>query len=271
MIAIQESREIKEICLNVLIQFDLFCRKHNLRYSLAGGTLLGAIRHKGYIPWDDDIDVLMPRPDYEKFINYSGTIGKNLAIKNKSNTAPCYYAYSKLINTDTIVYEDLIIGNESGLGMDIFPVDGLPESHGAQVKHINELAMVKTKIDLCTIPIKKGKTFPRYLLKILILPVARKLFRLDVLVDKVDKLARKYDFNNSKMVAAQTLNYGMKEILEKEEFEKYVELDFEGHRFMGISCYDRYLTNLFGDYMKLPPANQQRAHHKFKAYWRDTK
>lgn len=104
-------------------------------------------------------------------------------------------------------------------------------------------------------------------MKILILPIARRLFKLETLVNKVDELARKSDFCSSKQVAAQTLNYGMKEILEREEFEKYVDLDFEGHRFKALSCYDRYLTNLFGDYMKLLPVDQQKAHHKFKAYW----
>ena len=121
-------KEIQKIEFEILKEFAQFCAKHNLKYYLAGGTLLGAIRHKGFIPWDDDIDVCMPRKDYMYFINNFDEWNRKLKVKcnYKSNIdAP----FAKIVNLDTIIYSKYANNNiDTNICIDIFPVDGLPEN-----------------------------------------------------------------------------------------------------------------------------------------------
>ena len=266
---IETIEEIQAISLSILIKFDKFCREHNLRYSLAAGTMLGAIRHKGFIPWDDDIDVLMPRPDYDEFIHYHGGICEGLSVINLENMEIPYFAYSKLIDDNTVLIESIRIKNQRGVGIDIFPVDGLPDESDAQKKHFKKLKRYKDVIVLNTIRIEKGSSLVNFILKLLLIPTARIVFNLPAAVKKLDNLARKYDFEKSKYVAAQTLNYQEKEILPREAFENFVEVEFCKKRFMAISCYDKYLGNLFGDYMKLPPLEQRISSHAYIAYYKN--
>lgn len=134
------KKEIQNIELNILLEFSKFCNENKLRYYLVGGTLLGAIRHKGFIPWDDDIDVCMPRPDYELFI--SNFHSDNSCLKlccNKFGNLKAPFA--KLKDTRTIVVNDILVNDndiDTNLWIDIFPVDGLPDSECNRKKHIKK-------------------------------------------------------------------------------------------------------------------------------------
>lgn len=114
-------QELHEVQLAMLDAVDNYCRLNHLRYSLGGGTLLGAVRHHGYIPWDDDIDIMMPRPDYEKFMRYFKHEYYKLYDYRTDDT--CGFSFAKLIDTRTIVQEYTITYS---VFIDIFPIDGLP-------------------------------------------------------------------------------------------------------------------------------------------------
>lgn len=264
---IDSTEEIQHLSFKVLSFFDSFCKENNLRYSLAAGTMLGAIRHKGFIPWDDDVDVIMPRPDYDKLLSLRTRIENGFALINFENMDIPYFAYSKLIDTNTLVIEHMSIPNSRGIDVDIFPVDGLPNNILSIKFHFGVLSFYKKLIALCTLKITRGQSLLNYLLKLLFIPPARLFLNLETIVKSLDRLARKYSFNNSKIVAAQTLNYGEREILPREAFDEYVDVEFCGKEFSAISCYDTYLRNLFGDYMILPPIEQRISSHGYEAYY----
>lgn len=116
--------ELREIQLQMMDKIHEFCESHNIRYSLGGGTLLGAVRHKGYIPWDDDIDIMLPRPDYDRFIREFEGAYKDLNIQHLGNDDTCCIPFAKVYDNRTVLIEK---HQRSGVYIDVFPVDGLPE------------------------------------------------------------------------------------------------------------------------------------------------
>ena len=246
--------------LNILLQFDKFCRHHNLVYYLAGGTLLGAIRHRGFIPWDDDIDVCMPRTDYLKFIyNFDGW---NQYLKVKSNELGNLDAnFSKIIDIRTIIKSKYSLNNvDTHLCIDVFPVDGLPND-------INEVATIYKRNDfyrrvlfLCDSKLGEGRTIFRRIAKYILKPLAN-LYGKQRCIDNIEKIAAKYPYESSKYVGAVTGGlYGVGERMLKSEFEQSVEVEFEGYWFPAFSCWDSYLKGLYGDYMQLPPVEKRKNH-----------
>lgn len=257
--------EIKKIELNILLSFKQFCEEHDLRYYLAGGTLLGAIRHRGFIPWDDDIDVCMPRKDYEIFIKEFDKFHDYYKLKNLSKgnfTAP----FSKIVDLRTIIINKYNISDiDTNLWIDVFPVDGLPND-------IDEIADIYKKCDfyrkilmLNDAVLGEGKTTTRKYLKFILKPIAL-LFGKDRCVKNIENLAAKYPYEKSRYVGIITWGlYGIGERMPKCEFEKGVLVDFEGYKFRAFSCWDSYLKGLYGNYMQLPPI-EKRVTHEMVAY-----
>lgn len=252
--------EIKQRELNILLFFDHFCGKYNLRYYLAGGTLLGAIRHKGFIPWDDDIDVCMPRNDYNRMIEiYSKS--KNLKYRIKSNTLNNNSPYTNLVDSDTIIENQFSNTQENdGLWIDIFPVDGLPENSALVKKIYKKCDFYRTLLLLIGAKLGEGKTITRKYLKYILKPLLT-LYGKNRCVNKLESIAAQYPYDECKYVGAITWGlYGFGERMLKSEFEQAVEVEFEGHKFPAFSCWDSYLRGLYGDYMQLPPVEKRKTH-----------
>ena len=262
--------EIKKCELNILKEYTDYCEKNNLKYYLAYGTLLGAIRHKGFIPWDDDIDVYMPRPDYEKFLKLTGynPIKPNLETRlydfctNKN-----IYPFAKVIDNKTIVYEKgKSKKNISGIWIDIFPLDGFPEDVNKAKSLYNKYLTLRNFQDLATTkPFYANQNLFKKIIKTLFVAPLVRLYDVKKICRKMDLLAQSYSYEDSNLVSDVTWGDNIESYIKKSELEPAITVEFEKHLFKAPCGWNEYLTRLYGDYMQLPPENE-RITHGFVAY-----
>lgn len=258
-----DSREMKDIELNILLEFQKTCRRENLKFYLAGGTLLGAVRHHGFIPWDDDVDVTMPRPDYQKLIktykkrklfpDYLKLTGFELG----SSAFP----FLKLTDTRTKVDQKYEEANEGdSLWIDIFPVDGLPDSTKEIDKVYKRAGFYREILKLNLANPKEGKTYLKKAFKRFFIPLA-KIYGIKRANRQIISIARSHKVRTSHTVGGVVWGlYGAGEAMPKSGYMKEAEVTFEGHTFSTMSCWDEYLTGLYGNYMELPPKEKRRTH-----------
>lgn len=261
--------EIKKIELNILVEFAAFCDANNLKYYLGYGTLLGAVRHKGFIPWDDDIDVLMPRPDYNKFLQLTGfaPIKENLETRfYRDCTNPGIYPFAKVVDNNTLVYEKgKTRKNRTGLWIDIFPLDGYPEDKLAATTLFNKYMKLRHLQDLATTnPFYVNQNILSKIIKAFFIAPLVKLYGIKKICRKIDLLAQIYSYESNEKAADFTWADNQDSYILKSELEPAVKVTFENHLFNAPAGYEAYLTRLYGNYMELPPEDQ-RIPHGFKA------
>lgn len=262
-----QFEEMKKIELNILTYFTEVCEENNLRYYLGGGTLLGAVRHKGFIPLDDDIDVMMPRPDFQKLLSLSIN-NENYNII-KPGTAGYYYNFAKLVDTRTIL-EEKGIKRIDGLGVyiDIFPLDGMPETPDDRKKRFKELNSIRKRINNTCLLKPKFHRNPFAYLNACRIYNSNKNVDLSSLQKKYLDSALKNSFDDSEFVFAAGGAYGARDIFPGKWFEKEIELQFENLSVKAFNGYDFYLTQLYGDYMTLPPEDKRVTPHHSIVYFK---
>lgn len=260
------TTQLKGIQLEILIEIDKFCRQNNIRYSLAFGTLLGAIRHKGFIPWDDDIDIMMLREDYNRFI--SSFSNKNYKVRYSHIDRQYICPYAKVEDIRTIMEEPTNYPVEIGVNIDIFPIDNFPNNHEECTKLQRVKHLLNIIHDLKGIKIARnrslGKNIILYLAQLLFKPISQRY-----ITKKIENISQKNNHKNTSWKGCIVpTNNSLKWKLPSELFDNYCDILFEGHYFQSIADTDKYLTANYGDYMKLPPIEKQVTHHVFHAYWK---
>jgi phosphorylcholine metabolism protein LicD len=244
-----EPREIQMILLDILKVFANFCEANKLRYFLAGGTLLGAIRHKGFIPWDDDLDVYLPDVDYERFMETFPVGGRYEAWDWRKY--PDYISdFGKLSNNNTVVvHGGYPVNRIQPISICVIPLHGYPDDKEAFYR--------------------KRKTNINLDLKWYWYQNAREvvLSELQDLRNDIYELKNNNSFDSSPITANTHLQFIETWNVPRRIFEKTVMVDFEGEKFCAPQGWDYYLTHRFGDYMTLPPVSE-RINHGLISFWK---
>ena len=261
--------EVKEVQLALLKKTSEYCEKENMSCMLGGGTLLGAVRHKGYIPWDDDIDIMMRRPDYDHFISSFTDPAGDMKVYAYPKDKKYPFPYAKISLETTRLVEK--IGNgisfDIGVNIDLFPIDGFEDNDKEVACRLQKIAHYRKLLDRKMYPVKKANSLGQKLYKALrnawcnCVPTG-------YLLNRIAKLVQQCKYEGSRRAGASLGGYGQGEVCQKEWLEKTTRLEFEGDFFDVPIGYQFYLTNLYGDYMTLPPEEKRVTHHSFKAFWK---
>ena len=265
-----DDNEIKSICIDLLEQFNKLCEENNLAYSIAYGTMLGEVRHGGFIPWDNDIDVIMPRDDYERLVSLRYREGK-YEIKNYRYSSDYYYSFCKMIDKSTILIEENRAEHDMGVFIDIFPVD-LVSGEDNNYKGVEIVQKINKAIcDSCGSSNEKkySKTYIKWIIKRII----KTLFGRKILIRLVDTMCQKTTNRNKGKSRIRFTNlvygvYGQKDIFPYSLWDSIVTVDFDGIKCKMIKNYDYILSSLYGNYMELPP-DDKRYSHNILAYHKD--
>ena len=268
------DKELKEIQFGILTELDSVCRKLGIRYSLCGGSLLGAVRHKAFIPWDDDIDIIMPRPDYNTLIAYCQKNQTAFRMISHESEEEYGYLFAKATARHTIIVDENCGSDklEMGVYVDIFPVDALSDSPEEALK-----AFSATRFKRELLVARNWNRFFRSKTHGIVYEPIRlaffilsRFFSKKSLIASIEK-AYKKEFGTTKYCASVCGSYRQKEILPTSVYTEYISMEFEGREFMAIKNYDAYLSSIYGDYMTLPPKEKQISHHSFEAYYKEEK
>lgn len=270
-------KDVQQVSLDILKDVHEFCVKNNIRYSLSGGTLLGAIRHDGFIPWDDDIDIQLPRPDYDRLVNtyvsdkgYKMFCPENQEGKDKKVVYPGARVCDM---TRTYVDTGIIpwVSEKVGIWIDILPCDGLPANSKEAYKSIKQLKFATKKAYWFGVRLSSWRNIKRGVniqekIKFVLKKIGGFLIWQDPLI-QILKIRKQYNYDDSPYFYAST-HYGMREWQPKENMKNFELHKFEDTEFYIMSGWDANLKSLFGDYMKLPPENERVTHYFNKYYWK---
>lgn len=256
------KEELRRIQIAILNDVASFCDENGITYFLSYGTLLGAIRHNGFIPWDDDIDIAMPRPDYNRFVNLYNNRKSDYKVLHFSIDNSYKLPFAKVHDTRTVMWEYLYKQNSTGVFVDVFPLDGVPQ-HGFY-RFINRwlTRFLNTKAAVNYSDRSIAKNIIINIGKVLLLPIPT--YKILQCMEKIGSL---YDYKSSVYVGLTILN--VKEIINKSYFEETINHIFEGNYYKIPKGYDPYLRQLYGDYMTPPSEGERESTHKFIAWWKE--
>jgi len=263
-----DLNQLRDIQLSILDEIVYFCTKNNIKYYLTGGTLLGSIRHQGFIPWDDDIDIALFRNDYEWLLKYFKSESGKIKLLSYKNYKKYRYLFAKAIHTDTVLIEENNSELKIGVYIDIFPIDFLLDNKEKCVKFLKKIQIFQAILALKYLKYSHQRSIPKNIIVIccnIILLIIPDLFLLNI----IDFLNRRYiRNNNSKYIANLCGAWGEREITLRDYYKDSIVVKFEGRQYFAPIGYDGFLTDLYKDYMRLPPVDKQISHHSFKAYWK---
>lgn len=262
---IKDISEIRELQMQVLDRIHEFCQQHQLTYFLSSGTLLGAVRHGGYIPWDDDIDIYMPRESFDQFQELFNQKNERYRLINGYNTPRYHYTFPKVVDTHTVLIEDEHPDNAIGIYVDIFPVDYVSDNLEERIRDFK----LRDKLKHLLIARQKRVFYTLSPSGILYRIYARATTTRLGLLKKFDKLMRRH-CNTSQVCNMSDAGPSIKGCFDSKSISSSVDIKFENRTYKTMIGYKEYLSHTYGDYMQLPPVDKRRRHY-FKVFLKDEK
>ncbi len=260
-------RKVQNVQLQILKDFMFFCKEHQLRYFMSGGSLIGVMRHKGFIPWDDDIDVVMPRKDYNKFVKLQDEYPNDYFIVNHDADKNWQFNFSQFVDDQS---EIIVHMNEKPrkckIWIDVFPLDGLPNNALLRWFHIKRIMMYRYLIQIPNIRTqvdthKVGRPFyEKCVIKLFhYIPLGR-LVKVDSVLKKMQECLEKYDYDGSYFVGNMLGKYREREVVPHDYFGQGKVMDFEDIKVYCPYEPDLLLKHLYGEYMQFPPEKDRVSH-----------
>lgn len=264
-----DLQELKAIQLEVLDALDAYCRDNGIAYSLSNGTLIGAVRHGGYIPWDDDVDVSMLRADYDRFVaEFPEIYAGHYKLGSLERDSKWDRPYAKLFDSRTVMTENRVDAVETGVNVDIFPIDEVPADAAEWQKQR------RARIFTMRLYEAKDRTLAsrRAWWKTAVVAAAKAVLACRSkrkLAERIDAQARGCSGCGSGKVSGLVFGFNLTEPFDASIFAEMAPIVFEDRKYMAFVNYDAYLSAGYGDYMQLPPEEKRVTHHKFVAYFKD--
>lgn len=272
-----ELSEIKKLEVEMLKIIDKICRENNIKYFAIGGTLIGAIRHDGFIPWDDDIDIGLTADNYSKLIEllekYCDNNNVHYKILEDNKCGSYYYPFAKMVNTNTIVYEGMVGDENMGVFVDIFCFNPLPNNEKVAHKTYRKMKFIKD-YGIKIINSNNDRTTKNYKkpFRKIVRFIEKNIIGQKRILNEYKKCYKKYSNCEPKYGISNWLTYNEKnELYEWNDFQEVINHKFENLEIMIPKEYDSVLRNCYGDYMKLPPEEDRIPQHTAEAYYRDKK
>lgn len=255
--------EVKQYQIQIFQAVASFCEEHHISYWIDCGSLIGTIRHGGYIPWDDDIDIGMLRPDFERMKREFNLSNERFRFSCVDMDEDSFTPYGKVFDTTTVLYEPNENGYKSCINVDIFVYDNAPDDEHALKKMYDRRNFYQLMERFQHHGVSDyGKWYRKMILEPLYL--LTNLFPKNYFVKKISDNAKKYSDKRTKRVGNFTSGTSMS--CDRSVFDSFVEKKFENITVRVPSGYDRWLTSFYGNYMELPPEEKRVSHHHFIAY-----
>ena len=256
--------ELQNEELKIAIEIDKYCNEHDIKYFLSSGSLLGAIRHHGFIPWDDDMDMYMARDDYDKFCN---TFSHDQLIIKYCENGTLHAPFAKVCNPNILV-ESEALGDEDNslLWVDIFPIDGAAKTKDEQNKRFKKVAFWTKLLMANRTPFYPAKNPIKNFIKHLVYYFYKKFLTRNQII-KISKRISNFLRQIPTFSTGFITNTLWPAVYPAEILKEREKYDFNGYKFYSFKMYDLYLSTAYGDYMTLPPEDKRELHH-LKAYFK---
>ncbi len=251
-----DIKTLQQRILKILLAVDKVCREQNIRYYLWAGTQLGAVRHGGFIPWDDDMDIAMPRPDYERFIaHFREWLPEQFEVVCADNDPSYSFGFAKVLDANTTVIEREAYFFVDGIYIDIFPLDGIPSNkllRRWQILRYKYYARINYMLHRNAYKHGKG---PRSWMPLIV----QKLYSHQGVVKAMKKVMTTYEYDKCDYI----IDYddGFRGPQPKSFTGAGKPCQFEGETLIGVAEPEKYLAQKYGDYMTIPPVDKQKQHN----------